>query len=179
VRHISTTWVAVSASLLFIIFVARVLPAQSQRSERYTEGAMSPDSSLLYAPRELYQAAEAYGPDGRTAYVTARFTFDLVWPLAYAFFLSTGISWLLVRTLPEHSLWQTANLTPLFAASFDAMENVATSLVMVRYPARTPGIAAAAPVFTFLKWLLIGASFAFLLIGVLLGLLRAARENLR
>jgi len=27
-------------------------------------------------PRELYDAAEAYAPSGRTAYVTARLTFD-------------------------------------------------------------------------------------------------------
>ena len=177
VRHLSKTWVVLSACSLFLVFVIIVLPTQAQRSEVYTQGAMSPDSSLFYEPRDLYRAAEAYGPKGRAAYVAARFTFDLAWPLVYALFLSTAMSWLFVRSIPDGSVWQRANLLPLLAAALDYLENVATSLVMVRYPARTPGVVAAAPTFTLLKWLSIGVSFGLLLAGASLGLWQVVRER--
>lgn len=63
--------------------------------------------------------AEAYGESGRQAYIRARFTFDLVWPLVYTLFLATAISWVLGRAFALDSCWQRANLAPLLNAIFD------------------------------------------------------------
>jgi hypothetical protein len=171
-RRASRGWVALLALAVFLLFSALVLPRQAATAGPAAEEAGSPDLSLYYAPRALYRMAEAYGPDGRQAYIRARFTFDIAWPLVYTFFLVTAISWLASRAFPPASPWQLANLAPLGAALFDLLENLSTSLVMWRYPARTPGVDALAPFFTLAKWTFVGASFLLLLAAALALLLR-------
>jgi hypothetical protein len=158
-RH-STGRVALAALLIFILFSALVLPRQSrpQASE-----AGTPDLSLFYTRGDLYRWAEAYGELGRQDYVRLRFTFDVAWPLVYTFFLVTSISWLSGKAFQSGSRWQLANLAPVLGMLFDFLENVATSLVMVRFPQPTPVLDALAGVFTLLKWGFIAVSFVLLL----------------
>jgi hypothetical protein len=165
-RTVSTGWVALSALLIFLLFTALVLPQQATRAEQETGSADSPDMSFFYSPSDLYRMAESYGEEGRQAYVRARFTFDLVWPLVYALFLVTAISWLFGRAFPPDSRWQRANLVPLLGALFDYLENLSTSLVMLRYPDQTAVVDLLAPLFTALKWGFLGASFVLLLGGI-------------
>jgi len=106
--------------------------------------------------------ADAYGEMGRAAYVRVRFTFDLVWPLVYLFFLGTSLSWSLARALPEGNRWRMSNLFAVFGWLFDMLENIAASIVMLNYPNHTPVLDALSPVFTFLKWVFIGGSFVIL-----------------
>ena len=76
---------------------------------------------------DLYQMAEAYGQQGRQAYIRARFTFDLVWPIAYGLFLTTAISWLLSKALPDGSRWHLLNIAPVLGMLFDYLENIGAS----------------------------------------------------
>ncbi|NIV29382.1 MAG: hypothetical protein GWN58_07700, partial [Anaerolineae bacterium] len=92
-RRASTGWVALSALLIFLLFSALVLPQQATKAEEETGSSDSPDTSFFYSPSDLYRMAESYGEQGRQAYIRARFTFDLVWPLVYTFFLTTSIGW--------------------------------------------------------------------------------------
>ena len=165
-RRVSTGWVALSALLIFLLFSALVLPQQATKAEQETGSSDSPDTSFFYSPSDLYRMAEAYGEQGRQAYIRARFTFDLVWPLVYTLFLTTSISWVLGKAFAPDSRWQRANLGPLLGALFDYLENLSTSLVMLRYPEQTAVVDALAPVFTALKWLFLGASFLLLFAGV-------------
>jgi len=169
VQRISGGWVALAALVIFLLFTALVLPAQSSQAKLDSGGAGSPDTSLFYTPAELYQLADAYGPTGRAAYLQARITFDLIWPIIYAFFLTTSISWVFGRVLAPTSSLQRANLVPLLGLLFDYLENLSTSLVMLRYPDPTPTFAWLAPLFTLLKWTFVGGSFVVLLLGVLVG----------
>jgi len=162
---ISPGWVALSMAIAFLIFTALVLPRQSAQTEEYAGGAGSPDMSFLYSPGDLYRMAETYGPAGRRAYVRARFTFDLVWPLCYTAFLATSLSWVFTRGFPEGSIWQRANLVPLLGALFDYGENICAAIVVGRYPARTMVIDLLTPAFTVAKWAFLVASFALLCIG--------------
>lgn len=171
---ISKGWVALVVLVGFLLFTALVLPAQSSRSGAGEAG--SPDTSFLYTPTELYRMAEAYGRAGREAYVEARFTFDAVWPLVYTVFLAVAISWVFGRTLPAASRWRLLNLLPVAGALFDYLENLATSLVMLRYPERTPVVDLLAPVLTLVKWVLVAGSFVVLLAGVVVGVWRWARS---
>ncbi|MFO7942814.1 MAG: hypothetical protein R6U51_00670 [Anaerolineales bacterium] len=166
----SKGWVALSALLSFLLFSLFVLPAQSARSEKETGGAGSPDTSLYYTPEKLYQLAEEYGSEGRKAYIRTRFTFDLIFPLVYAIFLTIAISWVYKKVLPSESFWMRMNLTPLLGAGFDYLENISTSLVMSRYPSHTAGAVFLAPIFTIVKWAFIGSSFLNLGIGIAAGL---------
>ncbi len=165
-NRISHGWVALAATLVFALFVALVLPGQSRSSATAGAEVGSPDLSFWYAPDDLYRMAEAYGPAGRSEYVRARWSFDVVWPLVYVAFLSVTLAWIWGRRLADARLGQRANLLPMVAGAFDLLENTCTSLVMLRYPARTPGVDWLAPVMTLLKWAFLSASFALLIVGL-------------
>jgi len=171
-HRLSNTWVTLAAVVVFILFTAFVLPRQAATAETYTRDAGSLDTSFFYSADDLYRIAGAYGENGRRLYVRSRFTFDAIWPFVYAVFLTTAISWIYRRAFVPRSRWRLANLAPLLAAGFDYLENVSTSIVMLRYPARTPVVDRLAPFFTLSKWTLIGASFALLLTGVAVGIWR-------
>ena len=164
---ISTGWVTLTAVIIFILFTALVLPGQSNESATDDEVG-SPDLSIYYSAGDLYDMAEGYGQGGRDDYIRARFTFDLVWPLVYTFFLVTTISWIYKRIVPEGSTWRLINLLPVLGMLGDYLENAATSIVMWRFPLTTPLIDWIAGIFTTLKWLLITGSFISLLVGLIL-----------
>jgi hypothetical protein len=169
-RRISSGPVALGAAVVFGLFVALVLPRQAALAEQAAGSGQSPDTSFFYAPSELYAMAEAYGPAGRAAYVRARWSFDVVWPLVYTAFLATVLSWLLRKAEVERGLLSYANLSPLLGALFDFGENSATSLVMARYPAPTPLAATVAPFLTLLKWVFVNGSFGLLFLVALVAI---------
>lgn len=158
--RLATGRVTLAGTALFVLFVTVVLPAWTGQDGE--TAVPTPDLMLTYSATTLYQIAGQLGESGRADYIRTRFTFDVVWPLVYTFFLVTAISWLVRRGFCQTSIWQKANLLPLAAALFDLLENVSTSLVMARYPAETAVIAELAGVFTLVKWLLVSASFVAL-----------------
>lgn len=170
--RISTGWVALAGVVIFLLFSILVLPGQSAQPDANLGDIGSPDLSFYYSAHDLYQMAEAYGEAGRAAYIQARFTFDVIWPIVYTLFLSTAISWVYARSIEPESGLQRANLVPVLGMLCDYLENVSTSLVMWRYPAQTPVIDWLAPVFTALKWILISGSFLLLLGGLVVGTVR-------
>jgi hypothetical protein len=172
IHKISNGWVAFSALVIFLLFTALVLPGQASRAQASSGDVGSPDLSFYYSAGDLYRMAEAYGEEGRREYVRARFTFDLLWPLVYMAFLVTGISWLNRTVFAPKSIWQRANVVPVLAALFDLLENLSTSLVMVRYPTVTAVVDVAATFFTMVKWILVGGSFVMLLVGSVAAALR-------
>jgi hypothetical protein len=161
----STGKIVVLALGVFTLFLVVVLPVQTRSG---TDSAGTPDLSFCYTVDDLYRMAEAYGAQGRQEYVRVRFTFDLVWPLVYGFFMVTAVSWLFVKAFPIQSVWQRVNLIPALGVIFDYLENISTSVVMARYPARTAGIDLLATVFTPVKWTLVGLGFVLLLVGLVL-----------
>jgi hypothetical protein len=172
IHSISRWWIVAIATAVFAVFIGVVLPSQAAIAEEETGAGPSPDSSFFYTPADLYEMAESYGEAGRAAYIRARFTFDLVWPLAYLFFLATTLSLLLRHAFRSPSRMQTANLLPLFGALFDYLENIGAALVMARYPQTTIIVDLLTPIFTMLKWVAIGGSFALLLVAAILAVWR-------
>jgi hypothetical protein len=164
----STGPVTLLALVIFIVFTATVLPAQSMKAAM--DEISSPDLLFWYSPASLYKMAEANGITGRQEFVRSHFTFDLAWPAVYVFFLVTALSWLVSRGFPEGSPWRMANLLPLAAVCFDLLENISSSLVMSRYPAQTPLAADLAPFFTATKWILVGACILLLFVGIVAAL---------
>lgn len=174
---VSTGRVALAALGIFMLFTILVLPRQAASAEQNDAGVGSPDLSFYYSSDELYRMAEAYGEQGRQAYLQVRWTFDLFWPIVYTFFLCTAISWLFSQGFPSGSRWHIANLVPLFAMLFDYLENIFTSLVMLRYPQPCPLGATLAPVVTPLKWLFVGGSFILLVVGLAAGIARRIKNG--
>ena len=161
---------------VFILFTILVLPKQSADAGSYAGDVGSPDLSFFYTPEDLHKMAEAYGEQGRVAYINARFTFDLIWPLIYALYLSTSISWIFKRAFESESHWRWANLAPIMGMAFDYLENVSTAMVMYRYPDPTNFLAAIAPFFTTIKWIFVAGSFGLLFYGSIILVLKTIRE---
>jgi hypothetical protein len=175
-HYISKGWVALAGLLIFLLFTALVLPGQSLKAEQVSGESGSPDTSFFYSPADLARMAEAYGEQGRQGYVRARFTFDLIFPIVYTFFLITSISWVFAKVFSASSRWQLANLVPLLGMLCDYLENITASFVMLRYPAPAGIAATLAPLFTVMKWGFIGLSFGLLVIGILAGLWKWIRR---
>jgi hypothetical protein len=159
INKISTGWIVISTLMIMVLFTALVLPNQARISIEETGSSVSPDTTLFYTPDEIYQIAESYGPNGRLAYLKARWTFDLIFPLVYVGFLTTGISWFYHRNPLQKESWRFVNLFPVFGGVFDYLENLATSLIMYIFPTRFPGAAFLSAVFSGIKWSLIVLSF--------------------
>ncbi|MBW6465509.1 MAG: hypothetical protein K0B06_03295 [Brevefilum sp.] len=173
----STGPLTLACLAIFLIFGALVLPDQAARAEVYSAEAGSPDTSLYYTASDLYRMAEAYGPAGRAAYIRARFTFDLLFPLVYTAFLVTAISWLVKRAdLPWGTLGR-LNLLPVAGMLFDFLENISAVTVMSRYPQTTAVIDQLAGGFTLIKWNLISASFIALIVLGIIALVRWVRTR--
>jgi hypothetical protein len=177
IHRVSTGWVALLALVVFSLFIVLVLPNQAARAEANTGGANSPDGSFFYTTEELYKMAEAYGEEGRQAYIRARFTFDLIWPMAYTLFLGTWISWVFRKAFTSDSLWQRANLAPVLGGLLDYLENISASVVMARYPNTTAVVDMLATIFTMTKWVFVSGSFVLLIVGVIIGAVRWIRAK--
>lgn len=173
----STGPLTLACLVIFIIFSALVLPDQAGKAEVYSGEVGSPDTSLFYTASDLYRFAEAYGPVGRAAYIRARFTFDVIWPLVYLAFLATAISWLVNRANLGWDTWGRLNLLPVAGVIFDYLENGSAAIVMARYPQPTAIIDHLAGLFTLLKWIFIAASFGFLLVIAGIALIRMIKTG--
>jgi hypothetical protein len=172
----SNGFITLLGLLIFAVFIAFVLPQQAERAETISQGIGSPDMSYFYSSTDLYNMAETYGVEGRAAYVRARFTFDLVFPLTYLFFLATSISWAMVRAVPDaNSRWRLLNLFLVFGALFDYLENISASVVMLNYPQHTPIVDSLTPIFSLIKWIFVNGSFVILVPVVLIAVWKWVR----
>ena len=166
-QKISSGWLVLSTILIMFLFMSLVLPNQAKKSLKQTGSSIAPDTSFFYTPDDLFQIAEEYGPDGRLAYIKARWSFDLIFPLVYTAFLAIGISWLSMKLGSWDERWKIANLVPMLGGVFDYLENGAASIYMAAFPKQIPGLAWAASTFTLLKWVLICLAFlVYLLFGI-------------
>ncbi|WLR59387.1 hypothetical protein [Guptibacillus hwajinpoensis] len=160
--------------VIFALFLAFILPEVSERSYKVTGTSDSPDGSFFYTTEKLFSVAEQYGESGRSYYIKERFSFDIIWPLVYWFFLTTSIT-VLFRSVSNEK-WLFLNLLPSIGVLFDYLENISTSAVMYFYPTTFPFISWAAPFFTSIKWSCIYVSFSLILIGGLLRFIRVSKK---
>ncbi len=169
----SKKWTPIFCFCVFLAFSVIFLPGQTKIAETYSAGLSSPDTSLFYTPADLYHMAEAYGSEGRAAYVQARWTFDLAFPIIYTSFLVISISWVEKQVLlEEDNDFRTGNLLPLFAMLFDLLENTCTTLVFMHYPTYSFFLSMLAPFFTLMKWICVSSSFLFLIIMMIWSMVR-------
>ena len=160
--------------VIFVLFNLLVLPTQTSTTD---PDHVTPDLSFYYSAGDLYAMAEGYGEQGRSEYVRARFTFDLIWPLVYTLFLTTSISWFAARAYPVTDPWRRLNILPLLGMAFDYLENISTSLVMIRFPENLAFVGSLAGIFTTFKWIFIAASFVFLVVSLILYIVHRYRSR--
>jgi hypothetical protein len=155
-------YTAIGSILIFLFFVIFVLPAESEKSLALGL-EMSPDTSIFYSGSKLYEIAFSYGVDGRDFYIQQRFTFDLIWPIAYGSFLFISSAYL-IKLLKFPKKYYMLIWLPIISVIFDYLENMMTSLVMYRYPNETLIIDVLAGYMTLFKWVTLTMSFIILII---------------
>ncbi len=164
------------AAILFLLFLTLVLPAVSQAGQQHMGSAVLPDTRLYYSADDVYGIAETLGETGRSYYVRQRITFDLVWPMVYAWFFYTAIM-LLFQNIQPKSISNTLRWFPIFAFIFDYLENGLASLVMLTYPEKLDTLARWLPFTTLLKWCFVGLSAISLVSGLLILFIRYSRNR--
>jgi len=150
-------FILIFSIVLFLSFLFYFLPGESERSKEYFGDTKTPDTSFIYSGNDLFNMAKEFGQSGRDYYIRSRITFDIIWPVSYGLFL-----WALIATLGKsikNKSLKTIILLPFLGVILDYLENAGASAVMYFYPVRINLLNNVVPVFTFLKWVLIGATF--------------------
>ena len=161
-QDISSTKLTIFSSLVFFAFTAFVLPVLAEQMDSISSGLGTPDTLLFYGKDKLYTLAEVYGAAGRSAYITTRIQYDIIWPIVYTAFLVTSIGWCSVKLDRQSQVLRMFNIFPLLAMIFDFVENISVSLVMAFYPEREFVFSTVAQVATPVKWLFVCTGFALL-----------------
>lgn len=158
IRVFSTGWVALAFFLLYILYIVLVIPYAAADGKKYEASSGSPFLKFFYTTDDLYTFAKEIGENGRSAFVLSRWTWDFVWPIVFTLHLTTAVAFLYGKLYDSDSNWQLVNLAPITGMFLDWSENLTGSIVVHRYPDRTPGIDFLTAVFTTLKWIFVGGS---------------------
>jgi hypothetical protein len=143
---------------VIIVFLLGILPGESEKASEYTPEGKSFDTSLFYRADSVYERIASYGDDGRSSYIHDRWTFDLIFPLAYGFFCLTAAAFGLFRLVKPGSKFFLLLLLPLLAVLFDLGENTFVTILMVNYPREFVFLPAAASAATLIKWIFVTLS---------------------
>ncbi len=145
-------------SIIFIVFIALVLPWMSELSFELIKVEESIDTSLFTEIKELYHLREKYGSTGRYYYIIIRVTFDVIWPVVYFLFIASWTAYL-SKSIKEPSTFRYINYLPLIAVSLDYLENLIAIIFMASYPYQIDIIPFLAIVVSLNKWLWIAFGF--------------------
>ena len=65
-------------TVIFVLFIAFVLPYFSSITSIITDSTFSPDTGFFYSPDTFFANMEIYGSDGRKVNIMMRLTFDII-----------------------------------------------------------------------------------------------------
>jgi hypothetical protein len=165
-NKITNGWTFLLSAVIFLLFLIFILPWMAERTSSFAGDAGSIDTKFFYTGPEIYRIAEAYGEDGRKSYALARVTFDLVFPLAYTFFLAVSMTFTFRYLFSSSSTWQRAPLFAIGTMLFDFLENIAIVIIMLTFPARILWLGWLTAVLTMLKWVLMTITLGLFFIGI-------------
>ncbi len=171
-----TNWILVlTATVIFALFIAVVLPRVSAYTEEAVGGKGSPDTDMMYTGQDLYEIAESYGEDGRSTYILLRWTFDVVWPLVYTFFILSMIIWIgkFVTYKWVHSIYY----LPILAMLFDYLENILVTIVMISFPKKLIGLGQVASYASMTKWVVLSLAFIGIVVVLLARIIEFMTKN--
>ena len=173
IGRLATIPALIIAFALFVSFIAFVLPRQKAAVEIYTREAGSPGLRFFPTPDTVYAMAEAYGPQGRSAYIKTLLVYDFAWALVYSFFYLVFIH----RTLRYAHGEKAARLSAaaLVPGLLDWAENILSIGILSAYPERMDGAAWVMAVTTCLKWITMGAASCLFVYGLVAAAVRCIR----
>jgi hypothetical protein len=154
-RILTSPWLFAASIAVFALFMAFVLPGQATKAADDAPDGASFDTSLFYTPVQAFDRAAAHTPEARFAYIAARWSFDLAFPLVYGLFALAGCAFGIARLGPWLSARPGLALVALLGPAFDFAENIAATMIMASVPARPLGWGIAASIATPVKWLFV------------------------
>ncbi len=156
---------------LFLFFNLVLIPALYPKFQTL-------DTLTSYTPQEAYRLVASYGDQGRQQYLFTELTLDVLYPLSTALFFGLLTLYSFRRGFPDHAWTHWLVLIPLAELAVDYLENACVVVMLVRYPAELPLLAAASNVFTVLKFALTLPELAFV-VGLAAWLIRSLRRRAR
>jgi 2-alkyl-3-oxoalkanoate reductase len=135
---------AVSAAAIGSLVAENLLnfPLSVPAMERLAGGLPLLDMRLGYSAEAVYRLFAALGGSGRSAYLHLLWTVDLCLPLLFALFLSGAI---------RRGRFRRLQWMPALAAGADYAENLAITVLLLRYPDRAPALVLLSAALTCLK----------------------------
>ncbi|MBN2108166.1 MAG: hypothetical protein JW832_12150 [Deltaproteobacteria bacterium] len=162
--RIATLPALIIACVVFVSFTSFVLPRQKAAVEMYTREAGSPGLVFFPKPETVYKMAEAYGVDGRSAYIKTLLVYDFAWPLVYSFFYLVFI-YLALGYAHNRKIARLSSVA-LLPGLFDWTENFLSIALLAAYPERMDTAAWVMAVTTCLKWITMGAASCLFVYGL-------------
>ncbi len=150
---------------LFIAAMVWFLPLMKHYTIILSGTTHFPDTDMWYSALDLKIISGLYDVRGGLGYAFTRFTFDLIWPLIYYFFLSSSLN-LAMKGFNSLSLKKIYKLIPLLAVVFDITENTLCSVHFIGL--KLDQIAVAASISSGLKWIFIFISFALIIFHLII-----------
>ena len=157
-NRICTIPVLIIAIIVFACFIACFLPMQKAATAQYSENAGSIGLSFFPMPDTVYEWAEAYGPEGRRAFIKTWLTYDFFWPLSFTtlYLVFIGIALRYVHGPKTSRLCALALVT----LAMDYLENILAIIIMSWHPVRLEAAAWGLAGANALKWMSMGAASA-------------------
>ena len=166
-EKISTGPLVIVSTAIFVLFIVTILPGQKAKMDAYAGDVGTIDLSFFPLPDQVYNMAEAYGEDGRHKYIVTRVSLDIVWPLAYAFFMISVITFFMRHVHGSDSRLVHFNLSAVAVLVFDFIENGLAVIIMSAYPDRFDWIVYIMATATATKWIMMGIAGLAVLYGII------------
>ena len=149
---------------VFVFFLVVILPAVSFQA--YQMGLTpSIDTNFSFNPNLIYNILDGYAESGRQFYLFQRWTFDFVWPMVYGFPIFFTLKLWLGHF--KNPFIQLIIFLPLFAMSFDYLENITFSIMILLYPTELIVLAYLGVGISLLKWLTLSiALMSVIIVGL-------------
>ena len=172
-KFISHPGFILSTWFFFVFFMVVVLPAVSYQANQM---GLNPsiDTNFSFDPQNIYRILEGYGENGRQFYLFQRWTFDFVWPMVYGFPIFFTLKlWLGHFKNPFIQLFI---FLPLFAMSFDYLENITFSIMILLYPTESIVFAYLGVGISLFKWITLSiALMSVIFVGLVVLILTILR----
>ncbi len=116
----------IASIILLALSMIFLLPLMTDSLSSVTKTDISPDTSFGLNLKELEMMREIYGIKGAKKYAITRFTYDLLWPIIYLFFLINMNAFLLNNESGRYI--KVLKTLPIIAVFFDLFENAFCSI---------------------------------------------------
>lgn len=155
--------------LLFLILYAiigfGIIPYKmAQMQQQYGSDLRPFDLTFGYDKAFADDFLSRLGDSGRAAYVSFVSYYDTIYPFVYGGLLIFILSFLIKGSKYQFISWiRLLNLLPILIVLVDFLENSCSIYNTLHYPDYSLRILAIGSIFTQLKWVLVGTTFAFIL----------------